>query len=419
MKLLAYGFISEMIWVLSLFLIPWRSSVEYFLALLGIAFAVYFFVVRFVLSREVSLKSAFWIIGAGLIFRGTAFFAPPTLSDDIYRYLWDGRVQVAGLNPYKYPPDAPELAHLKTPEWDGINHKHIRTIYPPLSQIIFATGALVYPTINTQKLIFVGFDVLTSVLLLFLLKRKNLPLGRVLIYSWHPLVIIEFASSGHLDSLAMSMMVAGFLFLEGRRVQMSGAAWGLGFLAKLGTGLMLPWMILNREGRRLLLPFIATIGLGYACYALSPLGEWKNFLSSPAIYAKSWAFNAGLFDLLLKLPFLSPSLWRITAGIVVVGVAGWMALKTDISPLAQMGILFATVLSLSPVVYPWYATWLVPFLCFFPLRAGFAFTGLVGLSYLVLPRFDGGLGWTLPPWVRIVEYGVPAGLLVWETRKRK
>lgn len=418
MKLFFFGVLSEIIWILSLLILPWRSNVSLFLMLLGIAFAVYFFAVQFILSREISLKSAALIIGAGLIFRGTAFFAPPTLSDDIYRYLWDGRVQVAGLNPYNYPPNDPNLAHLITPDWEGINHKHIRTIYPPLAQFVFAAVAFAHPTINAQKLIFIVFDVFTAVLLLWLLKKRNLSLGRVLIYSWHPLVIVEFASSGHLDSLAMAMMMAGFLFLEEGKTRIGGAAWGLGFLAKLGTGLMLPWMILNRFGRRTLLPFLMTIGLGYAGYALSPLGEWKNLFSSPTIYVKSWSFNAGIFDLLTKFSFLTPAMWRALAGLVVVGVAGWMALKTKISPLAQMGILFATVLALSPVVYPWYAMWLVPFLCFFPIPAGFAFTGLVGLSYLVLPRFDNGLGWTLPSWVLIIEYGLPVSLLAWEMRKR-
>lgn len=419
MKLAVFGLLSEIIWFLSLRLIPWRSNVNFFLGLLCAAFVIYLLAVRLILSREISLKYALGIMGAGVVFRFTVFFAPATLSDDIYRYLWDGRVQVAGLNPYNLPPDAGPLAHLRTPDWDGINHKHIRTIYPPLAQIVFAGGALIHPTINTQKIIFIGFDVLTSLLLLFLLKERNLPLGRVLVYSWHPMVIVEFASSGHLDSLAMAMMTAGFLLLERGKNQLSGATLGLGFLAKLGTGLMLPWMILNRTGRRLLLPFSATIGLGYACYALSPLGEWRNFFSAPSVYAKSWSFNAGIFDLLMKLPLPSPFSWRVLAGLAVLCLAGWMALKTKISPLAQMGILFSTALLLSPVVYPWYAMWMVPFLCFFPLQSGFAFTGLVGLSYLVLPRFDSGMGWTLPSWVLIVEYGVPAGLLAWETRRRK
>lgn len=419
LKILAFALLSEVIWLISLIFLPWRSHVEIFLLLLGMIFAVYFFAVCFILSRETSSRSAILIIGIGLIFRGTAFFAPPTLSDDIYRYLWDGRVQVAGLNPYKYPPDDPILVHLRTPDWNDINHKHIRTIYPPLSQAVFAVGAFVRPTINIQKAIFIGFDVLTSLLLLLLLKKRNLSPDRVLIYSWHPLVIVEFASSGHLDSLAISLLVAGFLLLEQGKTRISGAVWGLGFLAKLGTGMMLPWMILSREGRRLLLPFLVTIGMGYACYALSPLGEWRNFFSSPALYASTWSFNAGLFEMLIKLPFLSPSSWRLVAGLVAIGVAGWLTLKTKISPLAQMGILFSVVLSLSPVVYPWYAIWLVPFLCFYPIKAGFAFTGLVGLSYLVLPRFDSGLGWSLPPWVLAVEYGVPAALLAWEIRKRK
>jgi hypothetical protein len=405
------------LWLAALAVVPWREHVPEFLFIFGTTFAAYLYAVRHVLARPLPSRAGLLILGAGVLFRVTAFLAPPSLSDDVYRYLWDGRVQVAGMSPYAHAPDDPALSGLRTADWEGINHKNVSTIYPPLAQGAFFIGAWFYQSPAVQRALFCGFDLLTAFLLLFLLRRRGLPESRVLIYAWNPLVIVEFASSGHVDSLGIAALVAGFLALEAGRTRWGGVAWGLGFLAKLGTGILLPWVFLSREGRRALGSFLLTIATGYGLYAMSPLGEWRKLLGSTTVYATSWSFNAGLFDLISFLTPLSSLGLRVLCGSVVLGAAAWMAARRSAPPFAQAGFLFAAALALSPVVHPWYALWLLPFLCVYPWKAGIVFTGLAALSYLVWPRHDGGLGWTLPAWVRIIEYGVPAGLLLWEGRR--
>ena len=119
-----------------------RTHAIAFLLLFAAAFGCFLVVAHLLLSRhvefELSLPQVLWFVGlTGLFFRLTLLPLTPTLSDDIYRYLWDGRVQLAGVNPYAYAPDAPELMRLRTDEFASINHPSIPTIYPPLTQLAF------------------------------------------------------------------------------------------------------------------------------------------------------------------------------------------------------------------------------------------------------------------------------------------
>ncbi|HNC73376.1 MAG TPA: hypothetical protein PK362_00620, partial [Elusimicrobiota bacterium] len=134
----------EGVWIASLGLRPWRAHPGGFLAVFAAAFFLYLPAVRRTLKRPQSLGL---ILAAGVLFRLTAFLSPPSLSDDIYRYLWDGRVQAAGHNPYRFAPDAPELASLRNAEHTGINHKSVPTIYPPLAQAVFRLAVALSPTL--------------------------------------------------------------------------------------------------------------------------------------------------------------------------------------------------------------------------------------------------------------------------------
>ncbi|MBI4397218.1 MAG: TIGR04282 family arsenosugar biosynthesis glycosyltransferase [Elusimicrobia bacterium] len=410
--------LSGAVWLAALGSGPWRREMTAFLGLFAAVFVLYLAAVHFVLTKPVPPWVGVAALVAGALFRLTIFIAPPTLSDDAYRYLWDGRVQAAGINPYRHAPDDPALAGLRTPEWDGINHKNLRTIYPPLAQAAFRLGAWLRPSLEAQKALFLLADLLTGILLFFLLQRWGLSTARVLIYAWNPLVIVEFSSSGHVDSLGLLFLVAGFLAWDAQKSRRAGALWGLGFLAKLGSGLLLPFMVLTRKGRRALPWFLFAVAAGYGFYAMGPLEEWLHLTGSLPVYARDWTFNAGLYDVLLRfLPWPAGALKGLAA-LVVVGFAVLLACREDVPPMGQAGLLFALALALSPLVYPWYVAWLVPFLCFYPSSAGLAFTGLAVLSYLVWPRFDAGLGWTLPGWVPWVEYGVPAVLAIYEFRRR-
>lgn len=415
--LVTAALVSEVIWVGSLLFIPWRDHVFAFLGFFGAAFAVYLLGWRSLVG--LSRPPSGWlvvILVAGLAFRVTVFFSPPSLSDDVYRYLWDGRVQSARINPYDQAPDDPALAWMRDENHASINHRSVPTIYPPLAQVAFRLAAVVSPTVMAQRLVFLGFDVAVVILLTRYLRRKGLPAERVLLYAWNPLVVVEFSSSGHLDSMALFFLMAGLFTAEAGQPLRAGALFGLSFLGKLAAMPLVPWMIVMAPLRRSLASFAAVVAAGYAGYLLWPSIEiQRNLFAGATTYARSWYFNAGLYAMLAETAPLSGAALKAFLLGLMVTLSFWMAARFRRDQLlAYTGILWALLVFVSPVVHPWYVVWLVPFLCFYPLWSGLALTGLTALSYVVLDVYSRTGVWDLPDWVPWIEYGVPLALLAVE-----
>jgi len=140
----------------------------------------------------------------GVIFRLTMLFTTPTLSDDIYRYVWDGKVASQGINPYQYPPKAEELKPVRDNSiYPNVNHKEISTIYPPVSQLVFWGLFKLDSSLLAFKVVFFGLDLLTIAILILVLKNLGLNSKRVLLYVWNPLIIVEISGSGHADIIGI------------------------------------------------------------------------------------------------------------------------------------------------------------------------------------------------------------------------
>jgi hypothetical protein len=164
---------------------------------------------------------------AAVAFRLIAAVAPPSLSDDIYRYVWDGRVQAHGHHPYKFPPDDPMRAELRDDVWEKINHKEIATIYPPLAELVFAALAAAKLGVTGFKLVFALLDAVVVFALLRLIDALGLPRARVLLYAWNPLAVVETAASGHVEPLGLVLLVGSVAFLvEGKMVRAAAALAG-------------------------------------------------------------------------------------------------------------------------------------------------------------------------------------------------
>ncbi|HWE16785.1 MAG TPA: hypothetical protein VG758_06315, partial [Hyphomicrobiaceae bacterium] len=169
-------------------------------------------------------------------------FTEPTLSTDIYRYIWDGRVQAAGINPYRHVPAAPELAPLRDPAiWPLINRAdYAVTIYPPVAQTLFLGITRVAESVVVMKLGLLVFEAVTVAVLIALLKRFAMPPTRVAVYAWHPLTVWEIAGNGHVDAAMIALLMAGLLvFLDGRTL-LAGVIATLGALIKPTALLALP-----------------------------------------------------------------------------------------------------------------------------------------------------------------------------------
>ena len=153
--------------------------------------AIYAVAAWLVLSRRWNGRAFPIIIVTAILARAIALLAPDTLSTDIYRYVWDGRVQAAGINPYRYVPADPALAFLRDEDiYPNINRAdYARTVYPPVAEMIFFIVSRIQETGMAIKLAMAGFEAVTIGAILAWLRRDGLPRERVLIYAWHPLPI--------------------------------------------------------------------------------------------------------------------------------------------------------------------------------------------------------------------------------------
>jgi hypothetical protein len=391
------------------------------LPVFGVAVVLYLLALWLVLRGGVTGPGALGIIlGFALLFRVLMLWTPVYLSSDPYRYLWDGRVQLAGVNPYRYPPAAPELSALRDP----VVHPHINrptavTVYPPGAQWLFALAAAVTPgTLPGWRVLLLVADGATVLLLLRLLGTLGAPAGAVLAYAWSPLVVFEGIQAGHVDLAMIPILLLALVWrMDGSPVR-AGLALGVAVLLKLYPAVLLvAWW--RRGDRRFPAAVLATVGLGYLPYAatvgVGALGFLPTYVSS-----QYEDFNIGL-RALLTYPFgFSDPLVRGTAMALLfallAAVLVWIARtsRPDAAGLWRASALAAGayVILVPTAMHPWYLLWVVPFLCVRPSPALLFFSAAVTLGYtqyLLEPQ-------TLPWWAWLAEYGSLYALLIWGWR---
>ena len=302
--------------------------------------------------------------------------APPFLSTDIYRYVWDGKVQAAGINPFRYIPADPHLAFLRdTSIYPHINRAdYAHTIYPPGAQLLFLLLTRLRATVTFMKLAFLGFETVTCFVLLRIFKLLGVPRERIVIYAWHPLCFWEIASSGHVDGATLTFLTLAIYTRLRNRPAPTGVWLAAATLTKLYPAALFPAFF---ERRRWKMPaiFIAFVLAGYACYS-SVGGAVFGFL--PA-FAQEEGLQTGDRYFLLTLAnrlfhtAVPPAAYIALCGLLMAAICLWAFLRAQ-SPGAFnfAALVIATALNLfySPH-YPWYFLWLLPFLAIVPWRPAF------------------------------------------------
>jgi len=267
----------------------------------GVLFAAAVMVVARAGSGSGLQIAAILLLGAAM--RLAVFVPPPLLSTDVYRYVWDGRVQAAGINPYRHLPVAPELEPLRDQGtgpaaiYPNINRADFApTIYPPAAQALFALVGLAWPTIWGMKAAMLAFDAITAAAALVLLRAACLPGERVLIYAWNPLVVWEFAGGAHVDAAAVGLSALAILAAIRCRPALAGAALGLAVLCKLLPAALFP-ALWRRWDLRMPLTACVVVAAGYACYAGA---GWRVLGYLPG-YASEEGLGSGSGVFLLRL----------------------------------------------------------------------------------------------------------------------
>ncbi len=370
-----------------------------FSAFLGYALAAYF-----VLRSGAHFGQLHLILGAALVFRLTLWWSPATLSDDIFRYIWDGRVQLAGINPYLYAPSAPQVAHLRDALYHSVNHAAIPTIYPPLAQLFFRAICLLSATPAAVKLALLLCDWGLCLLLAHSLVGRGQDPRRVVLYAWHPLPLVEVAGSGHLDALGVLLLFAALYALHSQRWAAAVCAFAGAFLVKLVPLALLPafwrrpragWFNFRKRRALLLFPALSLL----AFWPFADAGE--KLATGLLTYVRHWHFNAAAYSLFRFV--LEPQYARYLCTALFALIALGVQLRYRDPYRAAFATLGAYVL-LSPTVHPWYLLWVLPFLAFFPSPAWMLLSGLIFLAYEVQIGYGSEGVWREKPWVLWAQY---------------
>jgi alpha-1,6-mannosyltransferase len=353
---------------------------------LALAAGVIYLIALFGFTRTKATRATtILLVFAAIAFRAPLWPMEPTLSDDLQRYRWEGKVQTEGLNPYAIAPNDPRLVGMRDRYYEMMPGRELPAIYPPATELLFRATWKIFPGPTAFKIPFALADVLVLLLLAWMFRRAEDRNFRIAIYAWNPLVIVEFAGSGHNDVLALLGIVGGLALMK-KRPALASVPVALGAMAKVFPAVLVPVWIRRAGWPEKRTGWWAAAFAGAAI--LLVLAPYWNalgmFRANLGYYEATWKnYHASLYTVV---DWLTGGTTKIPALVGVCaswGLAFWLAWKKA-EPTRAAYLLIGTILAFGPNGYSWYFTWIVPLLCFFPNPAWLMLTVLQFLSYNVL-----------------------------------
>jgi len=323
---------------------------------------------------------------------------PPGSDDDIHRYVWDGRVQRLGYNPYIVVPSDPAVASLHTSETRTLNNPEVPSPYPAGAQLFFRAVTSIHESIFALKVAFVVCDLAIVFVLLDVLRCTRQGEHWVLAYAWNPLLATEVAGSGHIDIVGVLLLLVSVAALARRWRAVAALAFGLAVSVKL-----LPIVLLPLYWRRVRMRDAALAAIVVGLLYVPFLNHGRIPIGSLGTYVQRFRFNDPVFAALERVA--APQLVAGLAVLVGFLTAIWMRRKSEEGSAEAFAWPMAASLFCAPVVYPWYLLWMLPFLRSTSTLPILVWTLSILPTYYVWHLRTVGRPWLVPDWIVILEYG--------------
>lgn len=365
------------------------------------------------MKEEVSSRYFFALISIGILLRIAFLTVHPVGSPDYYRYVWDGKVEAAGINPYRYAPDAPSLTSLHSDLVPRlVTYPSMKTIYPPLAEILFYIAYLIGgESYLGIKLLLLVFDILTMVGLYLTMGRLKLDRKYLLIYALCPLPFIQFFLDGHVDAFGFTFVIFAIYFYLTDKKSLGYIFIGLSMLIKPLALIMVPVFFFSEKGilnriKAAAIP-ILLFGLAYVPYIFtgSPFSALIKF-------TENWTFNGVVFHFLDAFIKDNQRTRAVCAVLLVIAYAPMVLSKKNLMTKIYLSVFILFIFS--PIVHPWYIGWLVALLPLNPRWSGIAYAGLSSLTAFTILNYQLTGVWHDYNLVLIFEYGPVLLLLLRE-----
>jgi len=373
-----------------------------FMIPLAVAGIAYLLAIReFFATLEFPRRVIFIGLALAALWHIAFLFTPPGYDDDVHRYLWDGRVQRLGYNPYLVVPSDPALAGLHTPETRTLNNPYLPSPYPAGAELFFRAVTAIHESIFTLKVVFVVCDLAIVLVLLDILRSSEQAVHWVLAYAWNPLLAIEVAGSGHIDIVGVLLLLVSFAALGRRWRAVAALAFGLAVAVKFLPVVLLPlyWKRVRVRDAALAAIVVGLLYIPFLNHGRIPTG-------SLGTYVHSFRFNDPVFATLEQVA--TPEHAAVLALLVGFLTAIWMRSKAPASSADAFAWPMAASLLCAPVIYPWYLLWLLPFMRSASTVPIVIWTVSIIPTYYVWHLRAVGRPWVLPRWIMPLEYGCVA-----------
>jgi hypothetical protein len=342
----------------------------------------------------------------------------PIGSDDVYRYMWDGKVQASGLNPYRYTPNDTAVDSLHSQLIPAsVNHPDMKSVYFPLTQWVFLGAySLSQESIWGYKLILLIAQIATIVGLFVLLKKLRIAPKYALLFALSPLPILQFGLDAHIDAVGLPLLIFGLVFYLDSKKALAYVLFALSISIKPVALLLLPLLFLREKGIRekakvVVIPAIILVG------QFLPYTVNANPFEALFTFASHWTFNGVVFETLNLYYGNNQTSRLICAALLVVSLLPLYRSKKDLLDVLYYSVIL--LLLFSPVVHPWYVAWLTVLLPFARRWSGIVYSASVSLSAYTIVQFKLYGNWEQSGLVLALEYLPVIILLILELRDSK
>ncbi|MFZ5971106.1 MAG: glycosyltransferase 87 family protein [Bacteroidota bacterium] len=399
------------------------------------------FIAYWVLTTQSELATKHVIL-LGLVFRVLFLFSLPALSDDFYRFVWDGRLWHAGIHPFLFVPS--QLVDRGLPGIDQalfqlLNSKEYFTVYPPFSQAVFwfsvtLSPASVYGSMLIMKITLLLAEAGTLLLLVALLRMLGLPERNLGWYAFNPLAIVELTGNLHFEGIMIFFFLLAIWLLQKKRHLLAALSWSLAIAVKLLPIIFLPVLLFHLGLKRATLFYLYVALFSLALF--SPLYSQQvvdGFSEGLRYYFQKFEFNASIYYLVREWGFayygyniVQTVGWKLAlvATLLMLSISWglpryFFQTKAGSLNLAQFfalcALMLTTYLLFSTTVHPWYVVPVVALHCLGTFRFGMVWSALIFLTYAGYRA----TGYHENLWIVAVEYLVVMGFLIWELSSPK